>query len=125
MVVATGCIERPLLFEHNEKPGVMQVAMRPSPGPHLRHLPGKGQAVFSVGCDLGLEAAVDLFDLGLEILCVADIRDDDQDPELLVALADRNIPLLKGWVAQEANGGGKVVKKVVLTTLDGQSQTRF
>jgi hypothetical protein len=39
-------------------------------------------AVFSVGHDLGLEAAIDLFDLGLNIRCVADIREDGQDPAI-------------------------------------------
>jgi sarcosine oxidase subunit alpha len=66
-------------------------------------LPGK-QAVFSIGHDLGLEAALDLFDLGLEVLCVADIREDGQDPALLEELAERNIPFLRGWVATHAHG---------------------
>ena len=124
VVAATGCIERPLLFEHNEKPGVMQVACAHRLARTYGILPGEN-AVFSVGGDLGLEAAVDLSDLGLNILCVADIRDDDHDPGLLVALADRNIPVLKGWVAQEANGGDKVVKNVTLTTIDGDVKRKY
>ncbi len=64
VVVATGCIERPLLFENNERPGVMQVGC----AHRLAHTYGilaGSEAVFSVGHDLGLEAAVDLHDLGL------------------------------------------------------------
>lgn len=117
VVVATGCIERPLIFDHNERPGVMQVSCAHRLARTYGLLPGTS-AVFCVGHDLGLEAAIDLFDLGLKIGCVADIREDGQDPELLLALAERSIPVLKGWVAAEAHGG-KQVKKVTLATLDG------
>ena len=88
VVAATGCIERPLLFDNNERPGVMQVGCAQRLARTYGLLPG-GQAVFSVGHDLGLEAAVDLFDLGLKVTCVADLRQDGHDPGLLAALAER------------------------------------
>ncbi len=109
VVVATGCIERPLLFDNNERPGVMQVGCAHRLARTYGLLPGS-EGVFSVGHDLGLEAAVDLFDLGLKIACVADIREDGQNPELLLALAERRIPVLKGWVATKAHGGRQVKK---------------
>jgi sarcosine oxidase subunit alpha len=117
LVVATGCIERPLLFEHNEKPGVMQVGCAQRLARTYGLLPGK-QAVFSVGHDLGLEAAVDLFDLGVKIPCVADIRDSGAQPRLVEALARREIAYLAGWVAAKAHGGCRV-KKVTLTPVAG------
>jgi sarcosine oxidase subunit alpha len=117
VVVATGCIERPLLFENNERPGVMQVGCAHRMARTYGLLPGEA-AVFSVGHDLGLEAAVDLADLGLKINCVADIREDGQNPELLLALAERNIPVLKGWAAVHAHGC-KQVEKVTLATIEG------
>ncbi|MGA6925532.1 MAG: 2Fe-2S iron-sulfur cluster-binding protein, partial [Desulfosarcina sp.] len=123
VVVATGCIERPLLFDHNERPGVMQVGCAHRLARTYGLLPGS-QAVFSVGHDLGLEAAVDLFDLGLKINCVADIREDGQDPELMLALAERKIPVLKGWVAAKAHGC-KGVEKVTLTTVEGTVKRQF
>ena len=117
IVVATGCIERPLIFDNNERPGVMQVACAHRLARTYGLLPGS-EAVFSVGHDLGLEAAVDLFDLGLKIKCVADARQDGQDPGLMLALTERRIPLLKGWVAAKAHGC-KQVQKVTLTTVEG------
>ena len=117
VVVATGCIERPLIFENNERPGVMQVACAHRLARSYGLLPGK-EAVFSVGHDLGLEAALDLFDLGLKIQYVADIREDGHDDRLLEALAQRKVPVLKGWVAAKVHGCKKVTK-VTLTTLDG------
>ena len=123
VVVATGCIERPLLFENNERPGVMQIGCAHRLARTYGLLPGE-QAVFSIGHDLGLEAALDLFDLGLKVACVADIREDGQDPGLLEGLAERNIPFLKGWVATEAYGT-KALKQVKLGTIQGTLQKEF
>ena len=120
VIVATGCIERPLLFEHNEKPGVMQVGCAHRLARTYGLLPGE-TAVFSVGHDPGLEAAVDLFDLGLRIAGVADIRQDGQDPQWVAALEERRIPLFKGHVATRAHGG-RQVDKVTLTALQGSDQ---
>jgi len=117
VVVATGLIERPLIFENNERPGVMQIGCAHRLAQTYGLLPGK-QAVFSVGHDLGLEAAQDLSDLGLEVLCVADSRSDGQDPKLVEGLAKRNIPFLRGWVASKAHGR-KTIRKATLSTVGG------
>jgi sarcosine oxidase, subunit alpha len=118
VVAATGCLERPLLFDNNERPGVMQVGCAHRLARTWGLLPGK-TAVFSIGHDPGLEAAVDLFDLGLEIACVADIREDGQDPALIDELGQRDIPFLRGWVAQKAHGFGRVAK-VTLASGNGR-----
>jgi sarcosine oxidase subunit alpha len=123
VVVATGCIERPLLFENNERPGVMQIGCAHRLAHTYGLLAGK-QAVFSVGHDLGLEAALDLFDLGLEVTGVADIREDGQDPTLLEGLQQRNIPFLRGWVATRAHGTN-MLNKVTLATLTGTLEKEF
>jgi sarcosine oxidase subunit alpha len=115
-VVATGCLERPLLFENNDRPGVMQIACAHRLARTWGLLPGTC-TVFSVGHDLGLEAAVDLYDLGQDVSCVADCRTTGQDPQLLEALAERKIPVLRGWVASMAHG--KTLKRVTLTTTEG------
>ena len=117
LVVATGCIERPLLFENNERPGVMQVNCAHRLTRTWGILPGKN-AVFCTGHDLGLEAAIDLFDLGMEVIGVADIREDGQDEELVAKLKKRNIPFYRGWVASKVHGK-KAVTKVTLSTITG------
>jgi sarcosine oxidase subunit alpha len=123
VVVATGCIERPLIFENNDRPGVMQVgcAWRLARTYGLR--PGR-KAVLAVADDLGLEAAADLADLGLDIGAVADARETGRDPALVQALADRNLPFLPGWTALTVTGS-KQISGVVLTRLDGRQQARF
>ena len=94
VVVATGCMERPLIFDHNDRPGVMQVGCAHRLAHTYGVMPGK-QAVFSVGDNAGLEAAIDLLDLGMGIRAVADNRFDGQDEELLEALISRNIPFFR------------------------------
>jgi len=117
VVVATGCMERPLIFDHNERPGIMQVGCAHRLARTYGILPGKS-AVFSIGDDLGIEAAMDLSDLGLHVLGVADARFDGQNPRLLEGLEKRDIPFLRGWVASMAHGG-RHLKKVMLCTVDG------
>jgi len=123
VVVATGCIERPLLFENNERPGVMQIGCAHRLAHTYGILAGR-EAVFSVGHDLGLEAAVDLYDRGLKIACVADIREDGQDAGLIGQLQARNIPYMSGWVATEAHGK-TIVDKVTLSTNQGTLHREF
>ncbi len=83
-------------------------------------LPGEN-AVFSIAHDLGIEAALDLSDLGLKFSQVADIRQDGQDPALVAGLAAKKIPLLRGWVANSAHGDTRV-NKVTLSTIQGTHQ---
>ncbi|MFP4307113.1 MAG: 2Fe-2S iron-sulfur cluster-binding protein [Desulfococcaceae bacterium] len=117
VVVATGCIERPLLFDHNERPGVMQVDCALRLARTWGLLPGKN-AVFSVGHDFGLSAALELKELGLPIAAVADVRTDGQDPALLERLEQAGLPVRRGWTAREARGR-KAVEGVILSSVDG------
>lgn len=120
VVVATGCMERPLIFENNERPGVMQAGCALRLAVHYGLLPG-ADAVFSVGDDLGLEAALNLAELGLNIQAVADARQSGHDPKLVVDLESRSIPFLPAWAASRANGR-KTVDGATLGSL-GSSET--
>ena len=123
VVVATGCTERPLLFENNEKPGVMQ----PSCAHRLMRtygiMAGK-KAVVSIGSDLGLEACLDMNDMGLEIACVADTRQDGSDVALTAEIEKRGIPYRSGWTAQKAHGF-QSVSKATLTSVNGVHSESF
>ncbi|MXX34949.1 MAG: FAD-dependent oxidoreductase [Gemmatimonadetes bacterium] len=108
VVVAAGRMERPLVFNHNDRPGVMQAATAWRLARSYAVLPGRA-VVFSVADDGSLEAAVDLADLGVRIRAVADAREPGrQDPALVTALEERGIPLLPGWAASRAMGRKRV-----------------
>jgi sarcosine oxidase subunit alpha len=116
-VVATGCIERPLIFDNNDRPQIMQINCAHRLAHTYGILPGK-EAVFSVEHDLGLESAIDLDALGVNIICIADSRHDGQDPALVDGLEKRGIPILRGWVVSKAYGN-KCIKRVRISTLEG------
>ena len=123
VVVATGVMERPLVFEQNELPGIMQVGCAWRLARSYGILPGK-KAVFCVGDDLGLEAANDLALSGLEIKAVADLRDQGQDPDLVKAITEKGIPFLKNYIADSA-GGKKHISSVTLSSLGGKDKQSF
>ncbi len=122
VVVATGVMERPLIFEQNELPGIMQVGCAWRLAHTYGILPGK-TAVFCVGDDLGLEAAVDLAQSGLDIKMVADLRSHGHDPELLKALKEKGIPFLKHYIANAASGK-KHITGVTLSPIKGTGQQK-
>ena len=107
IVVATGSSERPLVFEHNDRPGVLQVdtAIRLARTYGVR--PGEA-AAFSVGDDLGLEAALDLADLGVDVRVVADARREGHDGALVDTMAAAGIDFRPGWAASRVSGRGRV-----------------
>ena len=123
VVVAGGCMDRPLVFNHNDRPGVMQAGAAWRLARTYGVSPGKA-AVFSVGDDLGLEAAVDLARLGVEVRAVADSRRRGHDPALLAELHDLGIPFLTRWAAARTRGG-KHVKGCDLWGLSGIGPDRY
>ena len=124
VVVAAGCMDRPLVFNHNDRPGVMQAGAAWRLARTYAVRPGWA-AVFSVADDLSLEAAVDLSDLGVEVRGVADAREAGrQDPELVAALEKRGIPLLPGWAVSRAMGRRRV-RACELRPLNGGGSSHF
>ena len=117
VVVATGCGERPLIFENNERPGVMQAACAWRLARTYGILAGTS-AVFSVADDLGLEAADDLASQGMRVLAVADARIEGADAGLVDSLRGRGVEYLPGWAASEAQGK-PLVTGAVLGAISG------
>jgi len=123
VVVATGCTERALVFENNDRPGIMVPNCAERLARTWALLPGQ-RAVFSVSDDLGLEAALSLSELGLEIPAISDSRQLGQNQELLAHLKTRDIPVLKGVVVQKAEGKHRV-QGAQLVSLQNGSVHRY
>ncbi len=123
VVIATGVMERPLIFEQNELPGIMQVGCAWRLARSYGILPGK-KAVFCVGDDLGLEAALDLAQSGLDIKAVADQRDQGHDPDLVKAITEKGILFLKNYIADSAIGK-KHITGVTLSSISGKDKQKF
>jgi len=123
IVVATGALERPLVFEANDRPGVMQVDTAWRLARHYGVRPGE-QIVFSTADDLALEAAADLADLGVQIVAVADARPEGLDGELAARLRDLGVELMPGSAAA-AVGGRRGVTGVEIAPLEGGQARSF
>ena len=110
-VHATGAIEQPLLFPGNDLPGVMlsggarrlisMYALRPGT-----------RAVVATVDDRGLHAALALVDAGVELACVADLRENGSaGPK--GALQRLGVEVLNGATVLEATGRGHVSGVVI------------
>jgi sarcosine oxidase subunit alpha len=86
VVLATGAIERPLIFPGNDRPGIMLAGAART---YLRRygVRAGSQALVATSCDEGIYAAIDLAAAGLRIAAVADLRAQAGEPALDAARA--------------------------------------
>jgi sarcosine oxidase subunit alpha len=73
VVLATGAIERPLVFPGNDRPGIMLAGAARTYVNRYGAVPGS-RAVVVTGCDEAYRAALDLHKAGVYIALIADIR---------------------------------------------------
>ena len=94
VVLATGAIERPLLFRGNDRPEVMFASAARTWLNRYAVLPGR-RAVLAASHDSGWHAAFELQDAGAVIVAITDLRADP--PSHLMEEADRRgIEVLAG-----------------------------
>ncbi len=79
VVLATGAIERPLVFPENDRPGVMMAEAARHFANRYGVLPGKRAVVFTAGAS-AYRAALDLHAQGVEIAAIADLREKAEGP---------------------------------------------
>ncbi|HTV51898.1 MAG TPA: sarcosine oxidase subunit alpha family protein [Steroidobacteraceae bacterium] len=77
VVLATGAIERPLVFPGNDRPGIMLAGAARTYLHRFGVLAGT-RAVLVTATDEGYRAAIDLNAAGIEIAAIADLRDSAQ-----------------------------------------------
>ncbi|MBE7470423.1 MAG: hypothetical protein DPW09_03780 [Anaerolineae bacterium] len=106
IVVANGALERPLIFDNSDLPGVMLG----SAAQRLMHLygvrPGKRAVVLS-GNDDGLQVALDLYAAGVKLAAVADLRAEVNSPPA-IKLQQAGIEVKTNWVIVGAKGSKEV-----------------
>jgi len=120
LVVATGGFETPLVFRHNDRPGVFL-------GEGLQRLmtlygvrPGQ-RAVVITTSDRGVRLARELLAAGIEVAAVADARPEPRDSADLRQLREARIAVLSGHTVLEARGR-KRVEAAVLARLDASAR---
>ena len=84
VVLATGAIERPLVFPENDRPGIMLADAARAYLNRYGVKPGRRAVVISA-CDTAYQAALDLSRAGVEIALIADIRSNPRGPAIEAA----------------------------------------
>lgn len=100
-VLASGAIERPLVFGGNDRPGVMLASAVSTYINRFAALPGTRAVVFTTG-DSGWRTAADLIAAGAEVAAIADAR--DAVPAEAQALVSRQVPTYLGARIGDAHG---------------------
>jgi sarcosine oxidase subunit alpha len=127
-VLASGAIERPLLFGGNDRPGVMMASAVSTYVNRFAAVPGKRAVVFTCS-DSGWATAEDLMAAGVPVAAVVEAR--PQGPPAAARLAALGVPLYFEATVTDARGaplsavdirtaqGGKLRVKADLLAMSG------
>jgi sarcosine oxidase subunit alpha len=110
-VLATGAIERPLVFGGNDLPGVMLAGAARSYINRFAVKPGTRAVVFANNDD-GAATIVDLVSAGIEVVALVDPR--AETPRTVLALAEQHGILVFAGASVRQAVGGMALKRVVL-----------
>ena len=124
VVLATGCVEQPMVFRNNDLPGVMLA----SAAQRLMRLwgvsPGR-QAVLVAANPEGYATALDLLDVGVALQAVLDLRADPAPCHGRDELLARGVRVRDGWTVTEALPGraGARLEGAVIDRVTGEGRT--
>ena len=113
-ILATGAIERPIVFGGNDRPGVMTASAVSTYVNRFAALPGRRAVVFAAS-DSGWQTAVDLLDAGVEVAAMVDPR--EAAPVAAEVLRRAGVDVLLGAMLSDAIGSP--VRKVEVRLADG------
>jgi len=115
VVIATGAIERPLVFPNNDHPGIMLASAVSTYVNRYAVAPGPRSLVFTNN-DSAYQTALDLADAGISVVAVVDVR-PGSGGDLPAQVRQRGIELIGGHVIVDVHGN-KRVKDVEIMRLD-------
>jgi heterotetrameric sarcosine oxidase alpha subunit len=115
IVIATGAIERPLVFAGNDRPGIMLAAAARAYVNRFAVAPGRRAVVFTNNSD-AYRTALDLAAAGIEVAAVIDARPAPDEP-LVAAARARRIAVRAGH-AVVATKGGRALRAVAVAPIN-------
>ena len=124
MVLATGAIEQPMIFADNDRPGVMLAGAVRTYVNRYGVQPGKRVCVFTNNDD-AYRTALDLFDAGISVPAIIDVRPDPSG-ELATEAIQRDIEILDDHAITAVQGSKGVAAIEVMAlnkTGDGVTGT--
>ena len=119
VITATGALERPLIFDNNDRPGIL-----------LSSAIEKYASLFGVACgernvlftnnDSVYETAISLFQKGINIEAIIDNR-EEIDSKLIKEIEKNNIKIYKGYTVIDTYGYKRINKiSIMQLSKDGQ-----
>ncbi len=119
VICATGSLERPLIFDNNDRPGIL-----------LSSAIEKYSNLFGVACgqknvlftnnDSAYETAISLFQKGINVEAIIDNR-EEVDSKLIKEIEKNNIKIYKGYTVNDTFGYKKIKKiSIMQLSKDGQ-----
>lgn len=106
VVLATGAIERPLVFHQNDRPGIMLAGAVQTYIHRYGVLPGRRVAIFANN-DTGWHAALDMAKAGAGIAAIVDVR-RDVSADLLTSAAKLGIAIHCGSTITGTQGRSRI-----------------
>ncbi len=120
IVLATGAIERPLVFSGNDRPGIM-LAGAARTYLHRYGVRVGTRAVIATSSDSAYQVAADLARAGMEIGAIADTRAAPSAEALAVADA-AGIPVRPGTCVAGTGGRLRISSVMLASSADGKAQ---
>ncbi len=107
VIVATGAIDRPLIFKNNDRPGVIL----PQAAQRLVHLYGirPGERILAFGGDGYIyKVCMDLVRAGLKPVGLIDFRTHGEKEKLGDELESMGVEVIRGFAVSQAKGKKEV-----------------
>ncbi len=105
VILATGAIERPLIFANNDRPGIMLAGAARAYANRFAVRPGR-RALVVTNDDSAYGTALDLARRGIEIAAVVDLRQDEAAPAAAARAA--GVEVLQGQAVVDTAGRRRV-----------------
>ncbi|MBC8129290.1 MAG: (2Fe-2S)-binding protein, partial [Rhizobiaceae bacterium] len=123
VVIATGAIERPLVFPDNDRPGILLASAGRAYLNHYGVKVGNRVVVFTAH-DAAYAAAADLKAAGVDVPVLVDLR-DEPDVSLTRPLRALGIEVLTGYGVTAVKGSKRIKGVTVSETKSGQDRRSF
>ncbi|MDR7222105.1 sarcosine oxidase subunit alpha [Aminobacter aminovorans] len=121
VVIATGAIERHMVFANNDRPGVMLASAARTFLNHYGVVVGKNVGVYTAN-DSAYAAAIDLKKAGVGVAAIVDLRDNPSGPLVDEARA-LGIEVNHGRAVTSANGSQRIKSMTVQAKGGGAERT--
>ncbi len=120
VIIATGSLERPLIFNNNDRPGIMLSSAVKKYADYYGVICGK-KNIFFTNNDTAYESAISLYKKGINVHCIIDIR-ESSNSSIVKEAQDLGIKIYWSHSVVDTHGYKKL-KQITIMELskDGQS----